>query len=675
MNFSLAVQQRSNSAVKLGKVLFFNNKNNYSNALLLCCFTAALLLCSFVAEAATITADQLEYFSKEHKYVATGNVKIEKEDTVLTADKVIFYHNTSYAEAEGHVTYEDTEAKINTEKAEINIDAKTGRLFNAVIFFKKGNYWINGDNISRIKEDHYYASSATFTTCDTEQSANPDWCFKGDDVDIIVGKRLTAKDVTFRVKGMPVLYSPYLWAPVLTQRQTGFLFPVIGTSNAKGFQFSPSFFWAIDDNKDATFYLNYYSKRGMGIGIEYRYIDDNGKGNWYAYHIRDRELKENFFEIKGFSEYRLNHLKGHIDVNFINREEFYKEYSVRQEIRIQRFLQSTAEVSLPMTNSRLYLLGQYWLDLRDEDDLIPQRLPELGYVINPGNIGPFVFNMHSSIANFVREKGVDGQRLDINPTISYSFGEKISLFQSLSLRGTAYNLKDADPLDSFFHRETFEYRAHALTRYVRKYDAFTHIIEPSVEYRFIPATSQVPMFDSVDTFDRTSQIQFSLLNRVALKNLTAYIRLAQPYDFDAVDSQFMPTKLEAFIAGPFTLRFDASYDFNKGRLEVLDSEIRIKIADKTNISIGERYNKEERLMLYKAALDTELSRSWAINADVWYDAKSGGLRDAAVKTTYTSQCWALRLIFSRKPGDDIRSPEYSFMFLVELKGVGLFKVI
>ncbi len=640
-------------------------------------FLMVAVHCSlFTAEGATtITAEQLEYFSKENKYVATGNVKIEKDDTVLTADRIVFHQINSYAEAEGNVTYEDTEAKISTEKAEINIDAKTGRLYNAVIFFKKGNYWINGDNISRLKDDHYYASSATFTTCDADASASPDWCFKGNDVDIVVGQKLTAKDATFRVKGMPVLYSPYLWAPALTQRQTGFLFPVIGNSNAKGFQFSPSFFWAIDESKDATFYLDYYSKRGIGTGIEYRYIDDNGKGNWYAYHIRDRELKTSFFEIKGFSEYSTSHLKGYFDVNLINREEFYREYSTRQEMRIQRFLQSTGEVSVPMDNSRLYLLGQYWIDLRDEDDRIPQRLPELGYVINPFKIGPLVFNMHSSITNFVREKGTDGQRLDINPTISYSFGEKISLYQSLSLRETAYNLKDSDSLGSSPHRETFEYRAHALARFVRKYDSFTHAIEPSFEYTFIPATSRVPMFDSAELFDRTSQVQLSLLNRVTSKNLIASIRLTQPYDFDADDSKLMPARLEAFIDGPFTMRFDTSYNFNKGRLETLNSEIGIKVSDKTNVRIGERYNKEERLMLYKAALDTELTRNWALSADAWYDAKGGGLRDSSVKATYTSQCWALRMIFSKRPGDDIISPEYSFMFLVELKGIGLFKVV
>ncbi|MCI0469122.1 MAG: hypothetical protein L0Y62_03540, partial [Nitrospirae bacterium] len=227
--------------------------------ILYCLFSIACCLLPAYVWAAVITADRLEYFKDEDKYIASGNVRIEKDMTVLKADKIVFYKGSSEAEADGHVTYEDPETLINTEKAEINLETKTGRLYNAARLFKKGNYRINGDNISKIEENHYYASTATFTTCDTKEISDSDWCFKGRNVDIVVGKSLTAHDAAFKIKGLPVLYSPYLWAPVMTERSTGFLTPSIGNSSRKGFYFSPLFFWAIDDNRDATFQLDYYS--------------------------------------------------------------------------------------------------------------------------------------------------------------------------------------------------------------------------------------------------------------------------------------------------------------------------------------------------------------------------------------------------------------------------------
>lgn len=632
----------------------------------------------FTAEAATtITADHLEYFKEEDKYVATGNVRIEKEDAVLRAEKIVLYQKTSDAEVIGSLIYEDSETLINAEKAELNLDAKTGRLYNAVIFLKKGNYWINSDNIQKIKEGHYYASNATFTTCDAEPSKNPDWCFKGSDVDIIVGKRFRAENVTYRVKGMPILYSPYVWAPVMTERQTGFLFPVIGTSSKKGFQFSPAFFWAIDENKDATLYLDYYSKRGIGKGIEYRHIDFNSKGDLYAYHIRDRKLKKDFYEIKGFNEYQSKGVEGFFDINYVNHEEFYKEYSPQRDLRIKRFLQSSGEISAPFTNSRLYLLGQHWIDLRNDDDQIPQRLPELGYVINPISIGPLMFTMTSSIANFYRESGPEGQRLDINPTISYSFGNSIQLFQSLSLRETAYKLKNEADFDSSPHRETFEYRANATTRLSRQYESFAHIIEPSISYTFIPEAKELPLFDSTELFDNISIAQFSLYSRLEFDRLVFDMRLTQPYDFNAegIKDPLLPTKLEASLIGPLRLNFDMEYDFNKGRAETINSEISIKVFDDTNIRLGERYSREHKIMFYKAAIDSTLTKKWAIDANVWYDAKGRGLRDSALKIKYSEQCWAAMMAVTRRPGDDTRPSEYSFMVFIELKGIGMLRAL
>lgn len=641
--------------------------------LLLSCFIA-LLLCCTSTWATTISADNLEYIKAEDRYIATGNVRIEKEGAVLNADKIIFYQKTSDAEATGHVVYEDGDTLINTERAEINIDAKTGRLYNAVILFKKGNYWITGDNIQKIRDDYYYASTATFTTCDTEPSSNPDWCFKGQDVDIIVGEKITARNVTYRIKGLPLLYFPYIWSPVITERQTGFLFPTIGNSSRKGFQFSPAFFWAISDNMDATLYIDYYSKRGTGTGIEYRYVDMKSRGNWYAYHIRDRELKKNFIEIKGFNDYLTDYVKAYIDINYINEKDFYKEFGTRQDVTVKRFLTSTAEASMPFSNSRLYILGQYWIDLSEEDTHPSQRLPELGYVINPAIIGPLTFTLTSNISNFYRDEGIRGQRLDINPTFSYTFGKNIQLFQSLSLRETAYNLDNAPSFEKSLSRETFQYRANALMRFVKKYESFTHIIEPSLEYRFIPETHDLPLFDSTELFNKTSMVQLSLLNIFTSRNTSISARLSQAYDFN-ISRPLLPTKLDVSVAGPFILRLDASYDINDQQLKTFNSEIGTKLSDTTTIKAGERYNREEKIMLYKAAIDSVLTKRWAVNASIWYDAKGGGIRESSLKVAYRQQCWAVDIVFSRKPGDAVRSADYRFMILVELIGLGRVKVL
>lgn len=652
--------------------------------------------------ATVITADNLDYYPEEGIYITTGNVEIEKEGASIKADKVIFNETTSEANAEGAIVFKDKEVIITAQKIEINIDTKTGRIYEAIIFFKKDNYWITGSNISKTGEKSYYASEATFTTCNSEpylvpdkfpkhyfeqpegkMSENPDWCFKGQNVYIEAGKNLTAKNVTYKIKNIPVLYSPYMLMPILAERQSGFLAPVIGTSSKKGFQFSPAYFWAIDEDKDATFYLDYMSRRGYGKGIEFRYLDNTGIGTWQAYHLKDTELKKDFFAIRAEDRFQFKDISGFVNINYINDPAFYKEYGYNSKGRItnlggltdiNRFFQSSAEFFLPFKDSRLYFLSQYWVDLQDKDASTLQKLPEFGYVINPLKIGPFLFSMSSSISNFYREEEAKGQRILINPVFSHSFGDGIKFFQSLSLIQSAYNLSSSNAYSSTIHRETFEYKANALTRFYKYYSGFVHDIELSLGYRFIPKTNQLPLFDITELFNKTSEAAISVYNSIRSKDLSASIRVAQPYDLNA--RSVSPLILEAAVtSSPLLLRFETAYDFNKNKIEKLNSLINVRLSDSISLYAAERYSNTDDIKFFSLGFDKILSKKLTIGANLSYDSKGGGLRESMIRTLYKQQCWAINAAFSRKPGDLTRSPEYNFSLIFELTGIGKLRTL
>ena len=70
-------------------------------------------------------------------------------------------------------------------------------------------------------------------------------------------------ECVFYIKGIPVLYSPYIVLPIKTKRQTGFLIPTVGYNTMDGFKIKEAFFWAIADNIDATIYADYRSEKGL----------------------------------------------------------------------------------------------------------------------------------------------------------------------------------------------------------------------------------------------------------------------------------------------------------------------------------------------------------------------------------------------------------------------------
>ena len=181
-----------------------------------------------------ITSDSLEYFSETNQYVARGSAQIVKDDAFITADEITYDETTSDVVATGKVDYHDANTSMKAEKAEMNLESKTGKLFNANIFFSKDkipektlerierrkssldmasirdHFYLSGAEIEKTGENSYYSPSAVFTACDAPL---PAWCFKGKNVTL--EEDLKAKDSTFRIKNIPVLYTPYLWAPML----------------------------------------------------------------------------------------------------------------------------------------------------------------------------------------------------------------------------------------------------------------------------------------------------------------------------------------------------------------------------------------------------------------------------------------------------------------------------
>jgi LPS-assembly protein len=656
-----------------------------------------LWLPSAVSAATSITADKVENLAAEKKYVATGNVVITRDGAVYKAERAVYDENTEEMKLFGHVTLEDKDFKISTEQADFNAGTKKGTLYNAVIFLKQGKNWIHGMNMQKLSDNHYYGKTIYFTACDSEEyrtgrilkpgdrayADRPDWCFRGEDANVYVGDKVTAKNATFRIKDMPALYTPYFQGPAENERKTGFLIPEFGNSSRKGLMLRPSFFWVIDDNRDATLSADYYSKRGGGGALEYRFKQPNHEGEWYGYYLHDKFLKEDFILARITDRYEGSGVKAFLDINYVNSKKYFDEYGDTYRSTISRFLQSSAEVSVPValgTSSRAYLLSQYWVNLRgDITEQIPQKLPEAGYVMNPTAVGPFVLSLSANVANFVRTTEPSGQRFDIMPVISHSMGDTVRLTQTVSLRETFYNLQNEGSYDTNVHREMLKYKGQVQTRFMKNYGSFMHIIEPSVEYSYIPDAKDLPKFDAVESQTRDSVVMPGILNRLVFRDFTASLHVAQPYDtFEPTDKAFLPTTMRGNINGagfPVTLNFIASYDFINRRVDTVNSSLSFRLFRDVTLGLGELYSHVDSMTRLTAGLNAALSKRLAVGAHVAYDVRADHkLRETWLSLTYREQCWSIKTLFTRNPPTSVKSADYTFVIFIELRGFSAFKI-
>jgi LPS-assembly protein len=662
------------------------------------CFVVFLFLtfhflfpASLFAEGQTdITSDNLEYLSRTKTYIAKGSVLLTLEDATLKADEMRLDNNTSDAIATGNVIYEDHESVMTADKMELNLKTKLGTVYNGYIFYKSQNFHIRSENIKKVGDKSFYFNKATFTSCDGEI---PSWHIEGENIETTQHESLSSWHTKLYIRNTPVFYTPYFWTPIIKDRLTGLLMPSFGYSSNNGQYYKQGFFWAIKENQDATLYLDYYSEKKLAEGLDYRYIlDPETNGELWIYHARDNEPSRDLLEIKSYHNLQLQYnTSAYLKVHAVNEFDYYEaldstsykrfglsswesnSYGFGSNERLKKYLESDLHLSKLFNGGRTYFLAQARQSLEGGSGEIPQSLPEIGFIVNTFSWGPFSLNAAAKGVNFWRKDGQDGLRFDLNPNFYFSYGKLINITQKVGLRETAYFL-DSPAVNQY--RSLLDLSTTLSTKLFRKYPSFVHIIEPSLEYAYIPQheTDNIPFFDSTDSIQHTSSFTYSLTNRISglsTPKLETRFRLSQSYSLLDAAKPFSPVLAEAAISsGNVNFNINASYDVHEGAIAETISSFTLR-DEKGYISFGKNFRRSSSLnqIVLEGGLNDPISinrKTIPLNmsAKLWYDLNGNGVQEFSLKTVYTFQCWGLTASFTKMPS------EYQIMFAVELKGLG-----
>ena len=642
-----------------------------------------------------ISADHLEYSAKTDTYSAKGSAVIIYQDTRLEADEMYIVNETSDATATGNVVYEDPEVIIKGSKVELNLKSKLGTIYDSYIFYKNRNIHLYGGDIEKTGERSFTLDKARVTSCDADV---PAWHIEGKEVKATQDKSLSAWHTTFNIRNRPVLYSPYAWYPLDRERQTGFLFPEFGYSSTRSYYYKQGFFWALKENQDATFHLDYYGEKGLAQGLNYRYIvNPESKGELWVYHVRDDDTKRDLTEVKSYSDQKLPYnMRGYLKIHAVSEYDYYNEmdstsqgkigvrswektnpFGFVSEERLQKYLESNMQVEKSFRGSRAYLLGQYRQSLEGSSSLVPQYLPEAGYVLYTQSKGPFAFNLTVKGNNIWRSEGQKAMRIDLNPNLYFSYGRILNVTQKIGVRETVYHLERPGGSTD---RTIVDLTTALSTTLFKRYKSFVHIFEPSLQYRYIPNVDQsnIPFFDSLDAIPHTSSIGYAFTNRLSGLNTTyleARFRLSQSYSLLNVEKNFSPLLAEATLASKnIDISLNASYDVHDEEFSETIALARLKNSI-GYIGVGKNFRSVtnlDQLTLEGALYSPIRLRGKAIpigiNGKIWYDLNGNGVQELTVSSTYSHQCWGLTLTYNRN------SQDYQILVAIELKGLTTFSL-
>jgi LPS-assembly protein len=650
----------------------------------------------------SLVADSLAYNSSDGSYEASGDVVMSRDDVVLKAGHLLWQEATQDAAAEGDVQLQDAEAEMSGDTMRYNVATGQGQVSNGRVLIRKDNFHLAGAEIEKRGQAEYFVKKGHFTTCDGEI---PDWSFTADEVDLTVGGYARAKHVWFRVRDVPLLYTPYLAFPVKAERETGLLTPWFGYSDHKGMTTSLAWYQVIDRNQDATIYLDYLSEIGLGTGLEYRYaLAGHNQGEALYYHVAGvDETPESYY----LSWQHRGSLPGDwtltADIQYADRKVFYEEFGeVADEYNNDRTIST---LMLARNWQKLNLVGnaRFIKDLDSDNESTLQRLPELGLGLARYRLAqtPLYVGLESYATRFQREDGEDGNRLYLKPTLSATFrpGSWLEITPQLALHQRYYDAEAPDKATALT-----EFSLTLSSQFVRTFDLnrfgierIRHSVEPTVTYSTIQNRDQdeLPSFDQLDRIEDRELVSYALVNRLTTRataedgsesyNELLNLRLSQAYDLDEArnnnsgkDQPLSDLRLEMLIEPSrfFSLDVDGRIPMYGGDSRFFRSlTVGARAADDTGNAVRLDYTYRDESYdpdgtdYVRMQLDTPLLKPVYARFEERYDFRSGRELEKVVGLEYRARCWSLLLTYRNRyrQGED---SDHEFMINFVLAGFG-----
>ncbi len=210
----------------------------------------------------------------ESWYHLRGKAHVETTTMALDADSIDYNRDTGDAIAEGNIRFKNfvTGETLHCDRAEYNTDKENGKFYAvsgtspAKIDAKPGlltttnPFYFQAMWAERIQE-RYILHEGFVTNCKVPK---PWWTVRGKTFNIIPGQRALAYSAVFRVRWLPLFYTPWFYKSLKRNpRQSGLLTPSIGNSSLRGQFFGEGFYWAIDPSMDFLYRIQYYTIRGL----------------------------------------------------------------------------------------------------------------------------------------------------------------------------------------------------------------------------------------------------------------------------------------------------------------------------------------------------------------------------------------------------------------------------
>ncbi len=472
-------------------------------------------------------ADQIKGVNEE-KSTATGKVTMREGTTTVTAERIDYDQETDIVSVPGTMHMDRDGDLVDGVNLNLKVESKIGTLDQPVFAFSKSpsrpsqRYAAHG-SASKMNfegEEHERLFSALYTTCPVD---HPDWNLHIAELALDRTDNIgTGFHTRVDFMGVPILYMPYMTFPLNSDRKSGFLTALPGSSSTSGLELALPYYINIAPNMDATLTPKVFSRRGLQLGAEYRYLGRNYFGvieGEYMHHDRLTDTNRYLGSIRHFQnlgDWLSPGWSASIDAQKVSDDNYFRDLSTR--------LANTAQTNLPRDFSLNYAsdygnLTTRMLNYQTLQDPLapvvpPYRLaPQVTFQAQPRRFSGWEFNTLGEFTDFEHSTLVTGKRWLLYPSVAYPITSPYGFITpKIGYHLTHYTLGDhtdgyeggsrALPIVSLDNGLTFE---RPLMFGDQKY---TQTLEPRLFFLYVPYRDQsrLPNFSTSETDFSFAQI-------------------------------------------------------------------------------------------------------------------------------------------------------------------------
>lgn len=621
-----------------------------------------------------LRADEIHHQQVEDTLTATGNVHLLRDGNTYTGPTLRYDMDTDQGElGPGQFTLISTGGRADSKRTEFL-----------------------GKDLLKLFDTRY-------STC---QRGDDSWYMQAGELDIDPVEGVgTARRAYVVFQGVPLLASPYLQFSINDQRRSGFLIPAFGVSSIRGIEIDAPYYWNIAPHRDYTLTPRIFSKRGVLLANEFRYLEPNYNG------ISRADIVPNDKETGGqrwaFESRHVHSLgrgwSGYWSVARASDDSYFDDYS--KSVVTVSTRQLTQEGGLAYgaawwsANARVQRF-QVLQDAQKTISMPYERVPQITARAQRFNVAGFDMNTDFDFTQFSHPTLVTGARTVVSSQLSFPWQTPgFFLTPKLLLNLASYALEPdritaGSALEKNFNRAIPTLSVDTGLNFERdlmwSQKPFLQTLEPRVFYVKTPYKNQAgaPLFDTgvpdLNFAQLFTENRFSGQDRVGDANQATVAVSSRLIERDSGQERVRASIGQRFyfsdqrvdlnnasvastarksdflmaLAGQITeaISVEATGQFSSTTQRASRSSIGIRYQRQNGEFASVNYrlvrdptSEQRTLEQFDVTGQWRLSSRWAGVARVNYSTLDRKVTESLAGLEYRQDCWALRLVLQRFP--------------------------